>query len=80
VDPRFVTGLVDLILARLTGGPDVASATELPARPGTCPPGCCRANPVRPTTAGADSATDWSGLDFAPAALKRSGINGVLTA
>jgi ferrochelatase len=80
VDPRFVTGLVDLILARLTGGPDVASATELPARPGTCPPGCCRANPVRPTTAGADSAADWSGLDFAPAALERSGINGVLTA
>jgi len=80
VDPRFVAGLADLVAARLTGGPDVASATGLPARPGTCPPGCCRANPVRPTTAGADSAADWSGLDFAPEALAASGIRGELTA
>jgi ferrochelatase len=80
VDPRFVSGLADLIVARLTGGPDVASATSLPSRPGTCPPGCCRANPVRPTTAGEDSAADWAGLDFSTDALTASGIDGVLTA
>lgn len=80
VDPRFVSGLADLVVARLIGGADIASATSLSARPGTCPPGCCRANPVRPTTAGEDSAADWAGLDFSPDALTASGINGVLSA
>lgn len=80
VDPRFVAGLAGLIVQRLTGGPDVPSATSLPARPGTCPPGCCRAMPVRPTTAGEDSAADWDGLGVAAAALKASGVCGALTA
>lgn len=77
-DPRFVAGLVDLIMARLGGGDPVPSSTALPARPDVCPPGCCRGRVAKPTTAGADSAADWGEVDIDPALLAASGIGAAL--
>lgn len=77
-DPRFVAALADLISARLAGADPVPSATTLPARPDTCPPGCCRGRTVRPTTAGVDSAADWADADVDAALLAASGIGAAL--
>jgi ferrochelatase len=87
--PEFVSGLAELIIERLRGGPDssdepaprtdrIGSATALPARPDRCPPDCCVPRTRRPTTAGADSAVDWAGTDVDPAALVASGIPGMV--
>ncbi len=74
-DPRFVAALADLVAERLRPSPAPPSLGGLPRRPDACPPGCC-VNPreLRPTTAGADSASDWSGLGFDSALLAASGI------
>lgn len=77
VDPRFVSGLADLVVERLAAAAQpVASATSLPARPGSCPAGCCRGRVRRPTTAAVDSWTDWSDTGFSPAVLAGSGLAG----
>lgn len=73
-DPRFVGGLADLVLERVTSAGPTPSATALPARPDTCPPGCCAGRSRRPTTAGADSAEDWAGSGYARTVLAASGI------
>ena len=77
-DPRFVAGLADLIRSRVAGGPPVDPVTALPARPDSCPPGCCRARVLRPTTAGADSAADWADTGTDPTLLAGSGIAGAV--
>ncbi len=73
-DPRFVAGLADLIVERAVGAGPTPSATALPARPRTCPPGCCQGRSRRPTTAGTDSAEDWAGSGYAQTVLAASGI------
>lgn len=81
-DHRFVAGLADLIVERLCGGAPVAPATTLRPRPDSCPAGCCRPRTPRPTTAGDDSAADWScgGKGVDAAALAASGIAGAVPA
>lgn len=82
-DRRFVRGLADLLVARLTGaepGPDPDRVIPLPVRPDPCAVNCCANSRVtRPTTAGADSAADWktAGIDIDPERLVASGICGV---
>jgi ferrochelatase len=87
--PDFVAGLAELILERLGIGPGssdaapdrthrIGSTTALPARPDLCPPGCCVPRTRRPTTAGADSVTDWADTNVDPAALAASGIGGMV--
>lgn len=62
-DPRFVAGLVDLLLERAAAErgeyPPRPAAGRLPAGPDVCPVGCCP-NPggPRPAACGAD----WSGV------------------
>ena len=61
VDPRFVTGLIDLVAARLGRGLPRESVLSVQTRPNFCAPGCCvNARGVRPTTGGQDSADDWA--------------------
>ena len=79
-DPRFVSALVDLLMARLEPGlatPGRISPTGLRARPDFCAVGCCiNQRGPKPTTAGQDSAADWQQLDVDPALLAASGIPG----
>jgi ferrochelatase len=79
-DPRFVSGLADLLVERLDPArPRTRPAVTLAARPDACPAGCCRGTAVRPTTAGVDSAVDWlaassDGTAVDPALLAGSGV------
>lgn len=80
--PAFVSGLADLVAARLGAQGEAAGTIGNGAswcapplrRPDTCPPGCCRPTRVRPTVAGDDSIEDWAGSGVATAALAASGI------
>ncbi|MGI8415517.1 MAG: ferrochelatase [Nakamurella sp.] len=74
-DPRFVTGLADLIAERLGRGLPHEAVLDLPTRPDFCAAQCC-VNPrgVKPTTAGQDSADDWSDTGVDRALLADSGI------
>ncbi|MDQ6657992.1 MAG: ferrochelatase [Actinomycetota bacterium] len=76
-DPRFVAGLADLIAERLGRGLPHQAILDLPTRPDFCATQCC-VNPrgVKPTTAGQDSAEDWSGTGVDQALLAASGIVG----
>ncbi|MDQ2847430.1 MAG: ferrochelatase [Actinomycetota bacterium] len=76
-DPRFVAGLADLIAERLGRGLPHQAIVELPTRPDFCATQCC-VNPrgVKPTTAGQDSADDWSDTGVDPTLLAASGIVG----
>ena len=76
-DPRFVSGLADLIAQRLDPSlTRTPSSTELRARPDRCPEHCCAAARLRPTTAAVDSQSDWAGVDVEPHLLAGSGICG----
>ena len=78
VDPRFIAELVELICERLDGtSRPVAELPGAASRPDFCASRCCaNARATRPTTAAADSAADWAGLDVDPALLVASGIRG----
>jgi len=79
-DPRFVSGLVDLVMQRLTvdGGLAVRLPIGPDPRPDFCAAGCCApGRGPKPTTAGEDSADDWQGLGVDANALAASGIRGV---
>lgn len=74
-DPRFVGGLADLIAERLGRGLPHEAIVDLPPRPDLCPTKCCvNLHGVKPTTAGQDSADDWSETGVDPALLAQSGI------
>ncbi len=78
-DPGFVADLAALVRRRLSAEPDdVRALPGVIRRPAACPSGCCvNARVTRPTTAAADSAADWAGLDISPDRLVASGIPGV---
>lgn len=78
VDPRFVSGLADLVAERLGRGLPHEALLALPVRPDFCAPGCCvNARTTKPTTAGQDSARDWAGTDVPTERLVASGIRDV---
>lgn len=87
-DPDFVAMLADLVELRLSTAPgDVAEADadggaiDARTRPDFCATRCCvNLRAPKPTTAGADSAQDWAGLDVAPDRLRASGVPGVVAA
>ena len=60
-DPRFVSGLADLVEERLGRRERVETVTAFPATPDVCGVGCCAGARPKPTVAGADSAADCSG-------------------
>ena len=92
-DPRFVADLAALIRERLTAADAATASTTaadaataagfaglvgVPRRPDFCAAGCCvNARATRPTTAAADSGSDWSAGDVSPERLRASGIPGV---
>jgi len=76
-DPRFVAGLADLIAERLGRGLQHSQIVGLPPRPDFCAARCCpNLRGPKPTTAGQDSAADWSGTGAAVELLAASGIRG----
>ncbi len=76
-DRRFVSGLVDLVAERLGRGLQHRPIVDLPPRPDFCAARCCRnLHGPKPTTAGQDSAADWSGTGTSAALLMASGIRG----
>jgi len=79
-DQRFVSALVDLVMARLEPSSSPPSAsTSTAARPDFCATNCCvNGRGPKPTTAGQDSAADWNQLGVPASALAASGIPGTL--
>ncbi|HEY7815779.1 MAG TPA: ferrochelatase [Nakamurella sp.] len=78
-DPRFVADLATLIRDRLSATTDTfPGLAGVMRRPDFCATGCCvNARATRPTTAAADSRSDWAAVGVSPERLAASGIPGV---
>jgi len=78
-DARFVADLAALVGQRLSAVDDgFAGLPGIARRPDVCASRCCvNARVTRPTTAGADSQSDWAAVDVSSERLVASGIPGV---
>jgi ferrochelatase len=78
-DARFVADLAALVGQRLSAVDEgFAGLPGIARRPDVCASRCCvNARVTRPTTAGADSQSDWAAVDVSSERLVASGIPGV---